>query len=39
LAEGLDCEGQAFEKLRFNPEFKHGIESFLAKKKPDFPEM
>ena len=36
LAAGLELEGQAFEKLRFNPEFKHGIESFLAKKKPDF---
>jgi 2-oxoglutaroyl-CoA hydrolase len=39
LATGLELEGQAFEKLRFSPEFKHGIESFLAKRKPDFSEM
>lgn len=39
LATGLELEGQAFEKLRFGPEFKHGIECFLAKKEPDFSEM
>ena len=33
---GLQLEGQTFEKLRPYPEFKHGVESFLAKKKPDF---
>ncbi len=33
---GLQFEGQTFEKLRFNPEFKHGVDAFLAKKKPDF---
>ncbi|HZV21890.1 MAG TPA: enoyl-CoA hydratase-related protein [Hyphomicrobiales bacterium] len=33
---GLQFEGQTFEKIRFNPEFRHGVESFLAKKKPDF---
>jgi 2-oxoglutaroyl-CoA hydrolase len=39
LASGLRHEGQAFEKIRFGAAFKHGIESFLAKKKPDFSEM
>ena len=39
LKAGLELEGEAFEKLRFNPEFKHGIESFLAKKKTDFSGM
>jgi 2-oxoglutaroyl-CoA hydrolase len=33
---GLQLEGQTFEKLRPSPEFKHGVESFLQKKKPDF---
>jgi 2-oxoglutaroyl-CoA hydrolase len=33
---GLQLEGQTFEKLRPYPEFKHGVESFLEKKKPDF---
>jgi 2-oxoglutaroyl-CoA hydrolase len=36
LNMGLQFEGQIFEKLRFNPEFKHGIEAFMAKKKHDF---
>lgn len=36
LGIGLQFEGQTFEKLRFAPEFKHGVESFLQKKKPDF---
>jgi 2-oxoglutaroyl-CoA hydrolase len=33
---GLQLEGQAFEKIRFNPEFKVGVDAFLQKKKPDF---
>jgi 2-oxoglutaroyl-CoA hydrolase len=33
---GLQLEGQTFEKLRSNPEFKHGVDSFVEKKKPDF---
>jgi 2-oxoglutaroyl-CoA hydrolase len=36
LSVGLQLEGQTFEKLRPNPEFKHGVEAFLQKKKPDF---
>jgi 2-oxoglutaroyl-CoA hydrolase len=36
LSVGLQLEGQTFEKLRFYPEFKHGVEAFLEKKKPDF---
>ncbi len=39
LNAGLQFEGQTFEKLRFNPEFKHGVEAFMAKKKPDFSEF
>jgi 2-oxoglutaroyl-CoA hydrolase len=39
LAAGLRHEGQAFEKLRFGAAFKHGVESFLAKRKPDFSGM
>jgi 2-oxoglutaroyl-CoA hydrolase len=39
LASGLRHEGQAFEKIRFGAAFKHGVESFLAKKKPDFSGM
>lgn len=39
LSVGLELEGQAFEKLRFGPEFKHGIDAFLEKKKPDFSDM
>ena len=36
LSIGLQLEGQTFEKLRPYPEFKHGVDSFLHKKKPDF---
>jgi 2-oxoglutaroyl-CoA hydrolase len=36
LSIGMQLEGQAFEKIRFNPEFKHGVDAFLAKTKPDF---
>jgi 2-oxoglutaroyl-CoA hydrolase len=36
LSVGLQLEGQTFEKLRFYPEFRHGVEAFLEKKKPDF---
>ena len=36
LSIGMQLEGQTFEKIRFNPEFKHGVEAFVAKKKPDF---
>jgi 2-oxoglutaroyl-CoA hydrolase len=36
LSVGLQLEGQTFEKLRSYPEFKHGVEAFLEKKKPDF---
>lgn len=36
LSVGLQLEGQTFEKLRPYPEFKHGVEAFLQKKKPDF---
>jgi 2-oxoglutaroyl-CoA hydrolase len=36
LSAGLEFEGQAFEKLRPGPEFKHGIDAFMDKKKPDF---
>ncbi|PPR11769.1 MAG: 2,3-dehydroadipyl-CoA hydratase [Alphaproteobacteria bacterium MarineAlpha11_Bin1] len=39
LHVGLELEGQAFEKIRFGPEFEHGVDSFLEKKKPDFSEM
>ena len=39
ISTGFDLEGQAFEKLRPGPEFKHGIESFLDKRKPDFSDM
>ena len=39
LAAGLELEGQSFEKIRFNPEFKHGVTAFLQKDKPDFSEM
>lgn len=38
LSVGLQFEGQTFEKLRPGPEFKHGVESFLQKKKPDYSE-
>ena len=31
LSVGLLLEGQTFEKLRPGPEFKHGIDAFLAK--------
>ena len=36
---GLELEGQSFEKLRPSPEFRHGVEAFLAKKKPDFTQF
>jgi 2-oxoglutaroyl-CoA hydrolase len=36
LSVGLQLEGQTFEKLRSYPEFKHGVDAFLQKKKPDF---
>jgi len=36
---GLELEGQIFEKLRPSPEFRHGVEAFLAKKKPDFTQF
>jgi 2-oxoglutaroyl-CoA hydrolase len=36
---GLELEGQTFEKLRPGPEFKHGVEAFLEKKKPDFTQF
>ena len=36
LSVGLQLEGQTFEKLRPGPEFKHGVEAFVEKKKPDF---
>lgn len=39
LHVGLELEGQAFEKIRFGPEFEHGVDSFLEKKKPDFSDM
>lgn len=39
LHVGLDLEGQAFEKIRFGPEFEHGVDAFLEKKKPDFSDM
>jgi 2-oxoglutaroyl-CoA hydrolase len=39
LHVGLELEGQAFEKIRFGPEFEHGVDSFLKKKKPDFSDM
>ena len=39
LSVGLELEGQTFEKLRPGPEFKHGVESFLDKKKPDFTQF
>ena len=38
LSIGLQFEGQTFEKLRPGPEFKHGVEAFLQKKKPDYSE-
>jgi 2-oxoglutaroyl-CoA hydrolase len=39
LHVGLELEGQVFEKIRFGPEFEHGVASFLEKKKPDFSNM
>ncbi len=39
LHVGLELEGQAFEKIRFGPEFEHGVDAFLEKKKPDFSDM
>jgi 2-oxoglutaroyl-CoA hydrolase len=39
LSIGLQFEGQTFEKLRPGPEFKHGVDSFLQKKKPDFSQF
>ena len=39
MSIGLQFEGQTFEKLRPGPEFKHGVESFLQKKKPDFSQF
>jgi len=36
LSVGLQLEGQTFEKLRSYPEFQHGVDAFLQKKKPDF---
>ena len=39
LSIGLQFEGQTFEKLRPSPEFKHGVEAFLQKKKPDFSQF
>ena len=39
LSIGLQLEGQTFEKLRPGPEFKHGVDSFLAKRKPDFSQF
>jgi 2-oxoglutaroyl-CoA hydrolase len=39
LSVGLELEGQTFEKLRPGPEFEHGVESFLDKKKPDFTQF
>jgi hypothetical protein len=36
---GLELEGQTFEKLRPGPEFKHGVEAFLEKKKADFSQF
>jgi 2-oxoglutaroyl-CoA hydrolase len=39
LHVGLELEGQTFEKLRPSPEFKHGVEAFLEKKKPDFSQF
>lgn len=39
LDSGMAMEGQAFEKLRSGAEFRHGIDAFLAKKKPDFSGM
>jgi 2-oxoglutaroyl-CoA hydrolase len=39
LSIGLQLEGQTFEKLRPGPEFKHGIDAFLAKRKPDFSQF
>ena len=36
LSIGLQLEGQTFEKLRFYPEFKHGVDAFLEKRRPDF---
>ena len=39
LHVGMELEGQAFEKLRPGPEFKHGVDAFMDKKKPDFSDM
>ena len=39
LHVGQGLEGQAFEKIRFGPEFQHGVNSFLEKKKPNFSDM
>jgi 2-oxoglutaroyl-CoA hydrolase len=36
LSVGMQLEGQVFEKIRFNPEFRHGVDAFIQKKKPDF---
>lgn len=39
MQAGIDLEGQAFEKIRPGPEFEHGVDAFMAKKKPDFSDM
>ncbi len=39
ISTGFHLEGQAFEKLRPGPEFKYGIESYFAKRKPDYSDM
>ena len=39
LGSGLRMEGQAFEKIRFGEAFRHGIDSFISKKKTDFSKM
>lgn len=36
LSVGMQLEGQTFEKIRFNPEFRHGVDAFIQKRKPDF---
>ncbi len=39
ISVGFHVEGQAFEKLRTGPEFKHGIDAYLKKQKADFSKM
>ncbi|MCH9671391.1 MAG: enoyl-CoA hydratase/isomerase family protein [Gammaproteobacteria bacterium] len=36
LAAGIEIEGNAYGRLRSSHDFREGVESFLAKRKPEF---